>query len=225
MKTSILIALGAVAALSGAARAQSSLDRQLEAKDFALRATPGVTLRARRLSEDATAYYLVATKASAAQVLEHIARVTGERLIAAPALRNSELKTFAANGSSLQDLIELTTSLYQLASKPIAPGARLFAFSPIESAGQWAYKDRLKSEVRDEQLADYNAQAQRERNQIEARAEQEKLRADPRYDPFVFPRGGLDPKDRFGRSIEPQPDWEKREFNGREFYFVPLPKP
>ena len=56
------------------------------------------------------------------------------------------------------------------------------------------------------------------------RLEREKMLADPRFDPFVMPRGGLDPKDRFGRPIEPQPDWETREFNGHEFYHIPLPK-
>lgn len=230
MKIPILIALGGVAALAGAAHAQtqtSSIERDLENKYLAPSAPSGVTIRTLKSGNNETAFYLIASKATAAQVLEHIAIVTGEGLVAAPALQNGEIKSFSASRFSLEGLIKSVTSLYQIQSKEIAPGVRFFAPPPIESAGAWAYKDRLAAKVRDEQLRDYNQQAQREKADADARenrAQWEELRADPRFDPFVFPRGGLDPKDRFGRPIEPQPDWEKREFNGHEFYHIPLPK-
>ena len=225
MKKSILIVLAAVAGLAATASTQTSLDSQSEAKYFAAGAPSSVTLRTRPVSETETAFYLIASKASAAQVLQQIARVTGELLIAAPALQNSEIKTFYARGFSLEDLIEMTSSVYGIQSKTIAPGVRLFSLPPIAGAGQRLYKERLASQVRNEQLAADNRRAQLEKNEAGARANRdrgEKLRADPRYDPFVVPYGGLNPN---YQPPQPQPDWEKREFNGREFYYVPLPRP
>ena len=223
MKTSTLIVLSAVVATAATSQAQNSTERQLERKYFAPNAPSGVTLRTIKTAKGEPTIYLAASKATAAQVLRHIAVVTGERLITAPALQNGEVKTWSTIRDSPEELIKSVVSLYQIQSVEIAPGVRLFAPLPIESAGQWAYKDRLASKVRGEQLADYNRQVQREKNEADARAnrgEWEKLRADPRYDPFVAPNGGLNPD---YQPPKPQPGWDKREFNGHEFYYVPAP--
>ncbi len=234
MKTPFIPAFGALCFMSSLALAQPRMtereltERQVQEEYFSPAAPAGVTLRVLKSGTGEPSFYLAASKSNAAQILQHIAIVTGERLIAAPALQNGETKTFSAARFSLAGLIEAVASSYQLQSTEIAPGVRLFAPMPIESAGEWAYKDRLASKVRDEQLSDYNRTIQREKNQEairQMRAEQEALRADPRYDPFVFPYGGLNPNLKgWGVSPKPQPHWEKREFNGHEFYHIPIPK-
>ena len=45
-------------------------------------------------------------------------------------------------------------------------------------------------------------------------------------DLFVYPFGGLPQLDLkgWGSKATPQPGWEKREFNGHEFYYIPAPR-
>ncbi len=146
-------------------------------------------------------FQLEAAGQSRAAILKKITDVMGARAVIDPQLEKKFVITQVFRGLSWDDLLSSVNYGVEMVKSP--SGTYFFADKPFDLASAEPFNYDL-------QTRDF---ADRE----------SKLRADPRFDPFVFPRGGLDPKDRLGRPIEPQPHWEQREFNGHEFYYIPAP--
>ena len=138
---------------------------------------------------------LEANNQSRAAILKKITDVMGARAIIDPKLEKELTITQVFRGLSWDELLASVNFGVEMVKSP----AGTYFFAAKSTGLTFNYSP---------QLYDYAA-------------EQEKLRQDPRFDPFIFPRGGLNPKDQMGRPIEPQPHWEKREFNGHDFYYIP----
>ncbi len=130
-------------------------------------------------------------------VLATITSVMGINAVIDPVLKNSRYSLAVVRAATWEDLLKIGGAEMWKSSA----GTYFFAAVPNRAI------EKLMQDL-DEQGKKYQL-------------EREKLLNDPRYDPFVYPNGGLNPKDYFGRSVEPQPNWQKREFNGHEFYYIP----
>ncbi len=237
MKIQILIALGAVAALAGAANAQTadSKNGNVQLKDipnigesFRLSIEIGHSeqnplfgsemppVPKRRFANNdklklsvlkslkGDILQLEANEQSRAAILKKITDVMGVRAVIDPKLEKELTITQVFRGLSWDELLASFNFGVEMVKSP--SGTYFFGDKPTG----------LNLKI----PSNYSSQPN------DYATEQKKLRQDPNFDPFVIPRGGLNPRDRMGRPIEPQPHWEKREFNGHEFYYIPnLPQP
>lgn len=237
MKTQILIALGAVAALSGAANAQNvpnNGDVQLNSTPDIrslflgpITVTPGVdaslfgpdmppspksgdpnqaTLKLSVLkSTKGDVFQLEVARQSRAVILKKVTDVMGVRAVIDPALARTFEITQVFRGLSWDEL--LTSMNYGIEMVKSPAGTYFFA----DKSTGLSFKFPSNYNSQSEELVD----------------PREKLSKDPHFDPFVLPYGGLNPKLKgWGVEPKPQPHWQKREFNGHEFYYIPgLPQP
>ena len=240
MKNQILIALSAVSVLSGAANAQTVPDNGdgVQLRDFlkvgplfnfpitpapsderslfgpdmppSPKIPPASTRTAKFTklklsvlkSSKGDIFQLEVADQSRAAILKKITDVMGVRAVIDPQLEKEWIITQVFRGLSWDDLLRSVNYGVEMVKSP--SGTYFFADKPIDSA-----TFKIPS--------DYSSQPG---DFVDPR---EELRKDPRFDPFVYPYGGLPAPGLKGWGVEPapQPGWEKREFNGHEFYYIP----
>ena len=236
MKTQLTLTLGVLCALSGIAHAQTYYG---SSKGVQLKDIPdiGPLFRARpfipsdnslfgpemplRPKLDSTSFprltlsalpsprgevlQLEAVRQNRAAILKKITDVMGVRAVIDPRLEERIEITQVFRGLSWDDLLASVNYGVEMVKSPA--GTYFFADAPITPLTLKipSYYD----------LGNSNSSIS-----------EEQLRQDPRCDPFVYPFGGLPQPNLKGWGVEPkpQPNWEKREFNGHEFYHIPLPK-
>ncbi len=146
---------------------------------------------------------LEAVRQSRAAILRKITDVMGARAVIDPQLEKNWEITQVFRGLNWDELLSSMNYGVEMVKSPA--GTYFFADKPIAES---AFRTPLDFDTQPPAFADPSA----------------KLREDPRYDPFVIPYGGLNPNLKgWGVEPQPQPDWQKREFNGHEFYYIPMP--
>ena len=224
MKFQITIAVGALCAIAGAASAQGGQNggtlSDLMEQRAQLPSTPGVRLRSVP-SSNGTMLSLDVKQTSVGDALAQIAKVTGAHVIIAPALRERPpISIGIYSNKDLSSLIAAFCQRFDVEQTELAPGLTLYSEMPVPASEPGAVNAYLRGQAQMKRTIE-RVQSQTSAPDNEFLREEKQRRADPNYDPFVLPRGGLDPKDRFGRPIEPEPNWQKGEFNGHEFYYIP----
>lgn len=232
MKTQILIALGAVAIFAGAANAQTvpsngdgvhlrnvpdigplfrvpirpvpSGESSLFGPDMPPRPKLNSSPTSMKLSilksPMGDVFQLEAVGQSRAAILKKITDIMGVRAVIDPALGKSFVITQVFRGLSWDELLAAMNFGVEMVKSPA--GTYFFADKPFGMIYTFPLNDDSENERFLEKM--------------------EKLRKDPRYDPFVAPYGGLNPNLK-GWNAEPipLPNWQKREFNGHDFYYIP----
>ena len=145
---------------------------------------------------------------SVAQVLKQVTAVMGARAVIDPQLDAEQLTTRVLRGRSWDDMlrsfdptVEMVKSAentYFFAARPYRRSSVSFRLLPD---GTYQRYDHF-SRSREIPLPDGP------------------FSVEPRADPGIDPHFSW-PKNR--GPLVPQPDWQKREFNGQEFYFLPAP--
>lgn len=208
MKISIGFVLCAVCTCSSLAWAQGApTTPSFDWKDLLTSAgSPGVKLESISVSERERVRLSI-VEISVGEALQQIALQTGARFVVAPTLMARPAVTLSVVAGSLDEAVDVLCRSQDIKKSELVPGATLFAPQPLLSVNRGLYQSQLRRDVRRQQNLRYA------RNNPDAR-----LASRPNYnsDPFVIWAGP--PK-----KVVPQPDWEKREFNGHEFYKIPLP--
>ncbi len=143
-------------------------------------------------------FQVEAVRQSRAAILKKITDVMGVRAVIDPQLENKITLTQAFRGLNWDDLLASVNYGVEMVKSPA--GTYFFADKPVASGGTVTYR----------RMPDGTWQR--------ADDSRDTLRITPRFDSFVFPRGGLNPD---YQPPMPQSDWQKREFNGHEFYYIP----
>ena len=148
-------------------------------------------------------FQLEANGQSRAAILKKITDVMGVRAVIDPQLEKKITITQVFRGLSWDDLLASVNYGIEMVKSP--SGTYFFADRPVGLA----FNTPSNYSSQPDDLVDPT----------------KNFRAGPRFDPFVYPYGGLPAPDLKGWGVPPvpQPHWEKREFNGHEFYYVPSP--
>ena len=215
MKTTILIALSAVAALAATAGAQTAdskngnvqlkdipnigpLFRDNPSFDLNRNKTAGTRLRMER-TPDGEILQIEIVEQNSGEALRQIAAVLGANIVIDPAIQflPATTRTFYLNDTT-GDVFDFLSG-FIVRNEPVekwksSAGTYFFAAKPAETrlyVLQGAGKPQLRLEGGT---------------------------PSPNPDPFVI---NITP---FAQPrVEPQPHWEKHEFNGNAVYFIPLP--
>ena len=149
-------------------------------------------------TEQGEVFQAEVVRQSMAEVLKKVTALMGVRAVIDPELEKQRLETKVFRGRNFDDLL---SSLDSLVERVISPAGTYF----------FAAKARATGPIYFEIMPDGTW---RRRDDLQS---PNQPKAEREQGPFRF-----GPNDTFS-TPKPQPEWEKREFNGREFYYIPAP--
>ena len=230
IKIQTLIALSAVAALAATANAQTSSDNGdgvhlKPAPGFGPLLRPPITpspqldlsqpqgIRLKVLkSPDGEILQVEAGKQSIGDVLQKIADVMGVKVVIDPELQKETHASLFFRGKDFDDLLNSISQAMNIEMVKSPADTYFFAAKPARAKGPTLYYQMPDGTYKRSDNLSPGGGLRIIPRPFEP---SEKL---PRIDPdFTWPKN-------FG-TIQPLPNWEKREFNGNPFYHIPLPIP
>lgn len=177
---------------------------------------PGVNLRGVRSANGSTLLVQV-SGVSVGRALERIAAVTGTPVLVSPALKARAPQNFEARGANVNELIANICGMFGLQRAQTDSGVTRISErkAPAPPLGDYGLNLRPEKNAPPElPHLTQNAQARQSSRQNYR---------------FVVPGGvapaqpKIDPDFNLRAPTGPQPHWDKREFNGRDYYHIPLP--
>ncbi len=159
---------------------------------------------------------IASTNQSMGEILRKITAVMGVPAVVDSALDRRFYASIRFRGTDWDDLLANLSEALQVELVRSPAGIYLFAVKPASDGPLFLRQFPDGSYERESQTQQLEELAKRapsfRRAPFSLFPDQEVRPLDPG---FVWPQNA--------QPLAPQPDWEKREFNGREFYHIPLP--